>query len=33
MTERDKLKLWNMQVGPRPWWQMLALRIWRKADD
>lgn len=32
MTERDKLKLWNMQTAPVPLWSMLAARIWRKAQ-
>lgn len=30
MTDRDKLKLWNMQVSSSPFWRMLLARIWRK---
>jgi hypothetical protein len=31
MTERDKLKLWNMQTALVPFWSMLAARIWREG--
>lgn len=32
MTDREKLKLWNMQTAPRPFWRVLAARIRRKAQ-